>query len=104
MGRDAAASLLAIMGWHLGFRVSCPINSVIFDSDNLHFLVTNNSCTMDIQLNQTSIGILYFINIFERLGGKDPVTLSGRFTRFSGIVTEEPIAKPATNCCAGYSF
>jgi hypothetical protein len=59
---------------------------------------------MDIQPNQTSFGILDIFKISERLGGKDLVTLFGRSTRFSGIVTREPVAKPATNCCAGYSF
>lgn len=71
-------------------------NSVILDSDNLHFLFMDKSCTMHIQPNRTSFGILDLFKISERLGGKDLVTLFGRSTRFSGIVTREPIAKPAT--------
>jgi hypothetical protein len=59
---------------------------------------------MDIQPNQTSFGILDLFKISERLGGKDPVTSFGRSTRLLGIVTGEPVAKPATNCCAGCLF
>ncbi len=80
----------------------CPVNVVMFDCYNVQFLCVNNICNMDIQLNQTSFGIFDLIKISERLGGKDLVTLFGRSTRFSGIVTREPIAKPATTWCAGY--
>lgn len=73
------------------------ISSVMSGCDNLHFLFIYNSCNMDIQPNQTSFGSLEFIEISEVLGGKDLVTLFGRSTRFSGSVTREPVAKPATN-------
>lgn len=82
----------------------CPVNFVICDCDNTHFLGVNSICNMDIQPNQTSFGILDLLKVSEIPGSKDPMTLFGRSTRFSGIVIGERIANPATNCCAGYSF